>query len=303
MAVSSGSPLAGDIRALQQMRGSAAADPKASVRTAAKQLEGIFMQQLLKSMRDASMSSGMFDNAGTKMGTEMLDTQLATQMTGMPGGLSDVIARQLEKQLGEPLANIAADASANPATQGAKALGAPSEKALAKPAAITAAPLGSLSGKERQVGFLRLHDNAAKAAEAATGIPANFMVAQAAHESGWGRHEIKNSDGSTSFNVFGIKAGSNWKGPVTEVTTTEVIDGQARKVKAKFRAYGSYEEAFTDYAKMMKNNPRYSKVVESGTSAQGFAQGLQKAGYATDPAYAEKLTRMINTTLRLQRMA
>jgi peptidoglycan hydrolase FlgJ len=287
MAVSSGSPLSGDIRALAALRNTASTDPKAAVKEAAKQFEGIFMQQLMKSMREATMSSGMLDNAGTKMGTEMLDTQFANQMTGLRGGLSDVIARQLERQIGEPLANIAADAAAAQATP-------PTAKEAA-------AALNSLSGKDRQIGFLRLHDGAAKAAEAATGIPASFMVAQAAHESGWGRHEIKNTDGSTSFNVFGVKAGSSWKGPVAEVTTTEVINGQAHKVKAKFRAYGSYEEAFTDYAKMMKDNPRYSKVVASGTSAQGFAQGLQKAGYATDPAYAEKLTRMINTTLRLQR--
>ncbi len=88
---------------------------------------------------------------------------------------------------------------------------------------------------------------------------------------------------------------------MAEVTTTEVIGGEARKVKAKFRAYSSYEEAFTDYARMMKNNPRYAKVVDNAASPQSFAQGLQKAGYATDPAYADKLTRMINTTLRLQR--
>ncbi|HEX3140694.1 MAG TPA: flagellar assembly peptidoglycan hydrolase FlgJ, partial [Rhizobacter sp.] len=254
MAISPGSLVgAGDVRALANLRNTASTDPKAAVRDAAKQFEGIFMQQLMKSMREASVSSGMLDNAGTKMGTEMLDTQFAAQMTGLPGGLSEVIARQLERQLGEPLANMAADAAA-----------APNAKPAIKEATV---PLSSnLSGRERQIGFLKLHDSAAKAAEAATGIPANFMVAQAAHESGWGRHEIKNSDGSTSFNVFGIKAGGNWTGPTTEVTTTEVVDGQARKVKAKFRAYGSYEEAFTDYAKMMKNNPRYAKVVESGAS-------------------------------------
>lgn len=291
MGISSNSPLGGDVRALAGLRNTASTDPKAAVRETAKQFESIFMQQLMKSMRDASVSSGMLDNAGTKMGTEMLDQQFATQMTGLRGGLSEMIAKQLERQLGEPLANMAADAAKAAATT------VPAEKPAAGPLS------SSLQGKERQIGFLKLHDSAAKAAEAATGIPANFMVAQAAHESGWGRHEIKNSDGSTSFNLFGIKATSSWKGATTEVTTTEVINGQARKVKAKFRAYGSYEEAFTDYAKMMKNNPRYAKVVESGASAQGFAQGLQKAGYATDPEYANKLSRMINTTLRLQRMA
>ncbi|MBX3625066.1 MAG: flagellar assembly peptidoglycan hydrolase FlgJ [Rhizobacter sp.] len=281
----------GDARGIANLRNTASTDPKAAIREAAKQFEGIFMQQLMKSMRDAQMSSGMLDNSGTKLGTEMLDQQFATQMTGVRGGLSDIIARQLERQLGEPLANIAADA--------AKASVERSNAGKEVPA--TSASLRGLEGKERQMGFLKLHGDAAKAAEAATGIPANFMVAQAAHESGWGRHEIKHRDGSTSFNVFGIKAGANWKGPVAEVTTTEYVNGQPHKVKAKFRAYSSYEEAFTDYAKLMKDNPRYSKVVANSSSAQGFAHGLQKAGYATDPAYADKLTRMINTTLRLQR--
>lgn len=293
MGVSSNSPL-GDVRGLANLRNTASTDPKAAVREAAKQFEGIFMQQLMKSMRDAQVSSGMLDNAGTKLGTEMLDQQFATQMTGLRGGLSEVIARQLERQLGEPLANIAADA----AKAAAQRADAPNDRLAAKEAPAT---LAGLSGKDRQIGFLRIHGDAAKAAEAATGIPANFMVAQAAHESGWGRHEIKHRDGSTSFNVFGIKAGPGWKGPVAEVTTTEYVNGQPHKVKAKFRAYASYEEAFTDYARMMKNNPRYSKVVANSASPQSFAQGLQKAGYATDPSYADKLTRMINTTLRLQR--
>jgi peptidoglycan hydrolase FlgJ len=126
-------------------------------------------------------------------------------------------------------------------------------------------------------------------------------VAQAAHETGWGRKEIKHADGAPSFNLFGIKAGANWKGATAEVVTTEYSNGQPRKVVAKFRAYGSYAESFADYAKLMKNSPRYENVVAKADTAAGFAQGLQKAGYATDPAYADKLTRVINTTLRLQR--
>jgi peptidoglycan hydrolase FlgJ len=299
MGVNSNLPI-GDPRGVASLRHAANTDPKAAVREAAKQFEGIFMQQLMKSMRDAQIGSGMLENSGTKLGTEMLDQQFATQMTGLRGGLSEVIAKQLERQLGEPLANIASDAAKAAVERLNSAAAKIDGKADAKEDATTAS-LAGLQGKERQMGFLKLHGDAAKAAEAATGIPASFMVAQAAHESGWGRHEIKHRDGSTSYNVFGIKAGPNWKGPVAEVTTTEYVNGQPHKVKAKFRAYGSYEEAFTDYARLMKNNPRYAKVVDNSASAQGFAQGLQKAGYATDPAYADKLTRMINTTLRLQR--
>ena len=143
--------------------------------------------------------------------------------------------------------------------------------------------------------------SAAEQAEAETGIPAAFILSQAAHESGWGQREIKNADGSSSHNVFGIKAGASWKGAVTEVTTTEYVNGQPQKVKAKFRAYATPEEAFRDYANLIKNSPRYAKVVEQGGTAQGFAVNLQRAGYATDPAYAAKLGRVINTTLRLQR--
>jgi flagellar protein FlgJ len=278
----SSSRLASDTHGIDALRSRAATDPKAAIKEAAKQFEALFMQELMKSMRQAqeSMASGMFDNAGSKMGTEMLDQQFATKMTGLPGGLSEVIARQLERQMG---ANVTVPLAP------AAAAGAPSRKDA------------SAKVSQRQADFLAQHQDAARAAEAQTGIPATFMVSQAAHETGWGRREIRNSDGSGSFKQFGIKAGANWKGKVAEVTTTEYVNGQPRKVTAKFRAYDSYAESFSDYAKLMKDSPRYSQVVASAGSAQGFAQGLQRAGYATDPAYADKLTRVINTTLRLQR--
>jgi flagellar protein FlgJ len=284
MSLPSTSRLATDTHSIDALRAKASSDPKAAIKETAKQFEALFMQELMKSMRQAqqAMSSGMFDNAGSQMGTEMLDTQFATKMTGLPGGLSEVIARQLQRQMGGA-------GSASPAP-------------LA-PAAPAGAPVGGDAAKvsPRQAEFVGRHQQAAQAAEAQSGIPAAFMVSQAAHETGWGRHEIKTADGGTSFNLFGIKAGANWKGKVAEVSTTEYVDGAPRKVTARFRAYDSYAESFQDYAKLMKDSPRYQQVVASAGTAQGFAQGLQRAGYATDPAYADKLTRVINTTLRLQR--
>jgi flagellar protein FlgJ len=274
-----------DATSISALKARAASDPKAVIKETAKQFEALFMQEIMKSMRQATLSSGMLDNEGTKLGTEMLDTQFATKMTGLKGGLGDAIARQLERQMGG--AQLPANAVAPLAPAGA--------------AGAAKATVSSAKGAQRQSDFVAMHQDAAKAAEAQTGIPSTFMVAQAAHESGWGKHEIRNADGSSSHNLFGIKAGGSWKGPVAEVTTTEYVNGQAHKVTAKFRAYGSYAESFADYAKMMKESPRYAQAVASAGSAQGFAQGLQKAGYATDPAYADKLTRMINTTLRLQR--
>lgn len=271
-----------DANALRSLQASASADPRAAIKETAKQFEALFMQQLMKSMRQATMSSGMLDNSGTQMGTELLDTQFAQKLTGLPGGLSAQIARQLEQQLNGKVAAATAPAAQAGGAEGAQVW-------------------NRLPGASRAQDFVARHNTAAEKAEAETGIPAAFILSQAAHESGWGQREIKNADGSSSHNVFGIKAGASWKGAVTEVTTTEYVNGQPQKVKAKFRAYATPEDAFRDYANLIKNSPRYAKVVEQGGTAQGFAVNLQRAGYATDPAYAAKLGRVINTTLRLQR--
>ncbi|MDM4764534.1 flagellar assembly peptidoglycan hydrolase FlgJ [Pelomonas sp. SE-A7] len=271
-----------DNRSIEALRAAAARDPKSSVREAAKQFEALFMQEVMKSMRSATLSSGLLDNSATQLGTEMLDTQFAQKMTGLPGGLSDAITRQLQRQMGV----------------------SPDKAEPAKPAALP-----SLTRKNVQPhvqDFIQKHDSAAKAASSATGIPASFMLAQAAHESGWGKREIVAKDGTNSFNVFGIKATPGWTGKTVDVQTTEYVDGKPQKVTAKFRAYASYEESFKDYARLLGNNQRYAQVVAQAqaggnASAERFAQGLQKAGYATDPDYASKLARVINTTVRVQR--
>ena len=148
-------------------------------------------------------------------------------------------------------------------------------------------------------GFVnRIWSHAVEAARS-IGVQPQFMVGQAALESGWGKHEIRNADGSSTHNLFGVKAGRGWNGPVVEKTTTEFVNGVAQKTTAKFRAYASYGEAFKDYAKLIGGNPRYAGVLAQAQDARGFARGLQQAGYATDPAYADKLVRVINgTTLR-----
>ncbi|MCW5612313.1 MAG: flagellar assembly peptidoglycan hydrolase FlgJ [Rubrivivax sp.] len=290
------SGVAFDTRSLQSLQARAASDPKAAVREAARQFEALFMQELVKSMRATTLASGMLDNAGSQMGEQMLDTQFAGALAGRPGGLSEAIMRQLERQMGLAPGPIPALTSANTTP-------APLTAAAGRPAPVRIPQTAAL-------GFVQQHGEAARSAEAASGIPAAFMVAQAAHETGWGRKEIRHADGTPSHNLFGIKAGPGWKGPVAEVTTTEYVDGQPRKLVAKFRAYGSYAESFADYARLMKTSPRYAAVLEqarvgatagAAQAASGFAQGLQQAGYATDPAYADKLTRVINTTLRLQR--
>ena len=328
-----------DLRSLDRLKGTSGTNPRAAVRETAKQLESLFMGELMKSMRASTMSSGMFENSGSEMATGMLDTQFAGQMSGRPGGLADAIAKQLERQMGikpetadksggttasaSTLSRVASansfkglgqlgdlgdlDAAQFPSGNGAnldeilrraQSLDRGNTRANTASNATDTSDGKRLSNSEQ---FIRKHHEAAKAAEAASGIPSGHILGQAALESGWGKHEIKMKDGSSSHNLFGIKATSDWKGKVAEVTTTEYIGGVARKVTAKFRAYDSYADAFKDHARLLTQSPRYSQTVAKADTAQGYAQGLQKAGYATDPAYANKLTQVINTALRVQR--
>lgn len=276
--------LAADARSLNSLKLQAGQDSPAAIKEAAKQFESLFMRELIKSMREATMKSGMLESAQGDLGTDLLDQQLAVQMSGRPGGLSDIIAQQLSRQMG------AAD------TQGQA-----STRAAGKQAIQPAAGQGNTTPTVSQTSFVQRFNGVAAKVEQSSGIPASFMIGQAGHETGWGRREITNADGSTSFNLFGIKAGAGWKGKVAEVTTTEYVNGVPQKTVAKFRAYNSYEESFRDYARLISDSPRYAQVRQQTGSVQAYASGLQRAGYATDPDYANKLSRAINTTLRLQR--
>jgi flagellar protein FlgJ len=273
--------LAADARTLNSLKLQAGQNTPAAIKESAKQLESLFMRELIKSMRDATMKSGMLDSAQGDLGADLLDQQLAVQMSGQPGGLSDLIAQQLSRQMGVP------DAAAAAAAAG-------------KQTPITP-PVATTSGAASAGSFVEQHSETAARVERSSGIPASFMIAQAGHESGWGKREITLPNGSPSFNLFGIKAGSGWNGKVAEVTTTEFTDGVAKKTSAKFRAYDSYEASFRDYAQMISQSPRYAEARQQTGSVQAYSSSLQRAGYATDPDYAAKLSRAINTTLQVQR--
>ena len=268
--------LAADARSLDALKASANKDGAGAIKEAAKQLESLFMRELIKSMRDATMKSGMFDSPQSDISNDMLDQQMSVSMSGLPGGLSAAIERQLARQ------TVSMD------------------NTRVLPAAADKVSRAGASGPGK-TGFVQQHQDAAARIEQASGIPASYMIGQAAHETGWGRREIKHADGSTSFNLFGIKAGAGWTGKVAEVTTTEYVNGEPRKMKAKFRAYDSYEDSFRDYAKLINNSPRYEKVRSQTSSPLAFATELKRAGYATDPDYAGKLSRVINSTLQVQR--
>ena len=290
--VSSQQSLAADAASLNRLKYQAGSATPATIKETARQFESLFMRELLKSMRSATMKSGLLDNAETDLGNDLLDQQFAVQMTGIPGGLSALIEKQLmrqyqaqqgaDAQAARPVSSAASDASVADAT-------AASDDDDLSPAT---------AGIRR---FVQQHGAAARAAQAATGLPASYMLGQAGHESGWGQHEITMPDGSSAHNLFGIKAGADWKGKVAEVATTEYVGGRPVRTVARFRAYDSYAEGFRDYAGMVSTSPRYAQARQQQGSVQGWAQGLQNGGYATDPDYAAKLSRAINTTLRVQR--
>jgi peptidoglycan hydrolase FlgJ len=338
--------LASDVRSLDSLKSGAARDPKGAVRQAASQFEALFMQMVMKSMRDAVPKSGLMESGGGgEVFQGMLDTQFSQAMTGRPGGLGDMIAKQLMRNMapdpasggkhvpqvsteGLSRALLAADArkgsgfdvaSGAEFPSGAQAAAAAAAAARSRAGALpwrreaaSGMPmLGAQEAKAAQpagaggtpAAFVNRMWGAAASAEQATGVPASFIVGQAALETGWGRHELRHPDGRTSHNLFGIKAGSNWKGATVDCMTTEYVDGRMVKTVERFRAYGSYQEAFGDWAKLMANNPRYSNVLASGGSIDTFARNMQRAGYATDPNYGSKLASIITQAVSLRRVS
>jgi flagellar protein FlgJ len=264
---------------------------KQALKQAAGQFEAVFMNMLLKSMRDSLPKDGMTESDTTRTYTSMLDQQMSQKLSDKGMGLADMIVKQLDKKMIDPAALKDLQSGASGSTSTLQRL-----KSATSAASGGATDPAMLSGAPKDFVQARWAD--AQAAEQSSGVPAQFILGQAALESGWGKRDIKYADGSTSHNLFGIKAGGNWKGATVDATTTEYVGGVARKSVEKFRAYSSYAESFADYANLLKSNPRYAKTLSAGTDAAQFATSLQKAGYATDPNYAKKLTSVIQQTLR-----
>ena len=290
----SGSPdvsgsLAVSAQSLDKLRMQAKQSPDQALKLVAQQFETVFMNMMLKSMRDATPQDGMFDSEQTKMFTGMLDQQLVQSMSRRGVGLADIMIKQLSRSANTDVAQSRAQS----------ALPTPVRTASVMPVSYSDnfanVMKNSLSQPTPlQQDFVRRMTPHAVQASQETGVPTHLVMGQAALESGWGRREIRLPDGSVSFNLFGIKAGGNWNGKVAEVVTTEYRNGIASKQVEKFRAYSSYTEAFSDYAHLLRDNPRYAQVLQSGHGNPELAHKLQQAGYATDPDYANKLVKVMN---------
>ncbi|MDA8518270.1 flagellar assembly peptidoglycan hydrolase FlgJ [Citrobacter sp. Igbk 16] len=281
-----------DAQSLNELKAKAGQDPAANIRPVARQVEGMFVQMMLKSMREALPKDGVFSSDSTRLYTSMYDQQIAQQMTAGKGlGLAEMMVKQMTQGQGQP----ADDAPQVPMKFSLETVTSYQNQTLTQ-LVRKAMPRTTESNDEPLSGdskdFLAQLSLPAKLASQQSGVPHHLILAQAALESGWGQRQIRRENGEPSFNIFGVKASGSWKGPTTEITTTEYENGEAKKVKAKFRVYSSYLEALSDYVGLISRNPRYAAVTGAATAEQG-AQALQNAGYATDPNYARKLTSMI----------
>lgn len=282
-----------DTNSLNKLKRDVSQDPQAHIKEVAKQFEGVFVQMMLKSMRQALPQGGILDNQSTKLYTSMYDQQIAQDMSDKGLGMADMMVEQLTGGSKQP-SELAGTTPMALDGEVLKTMPIQAMEQYLRKVIPTApdrttggAPLPTDSGQ-----FVSSLSIPAQVASKDSGISHQLIVAQAALESGWGQREIPTADGKRSYNLFGIKAGSSWEGPTTNITTTEYANGVAKKVQASFRVYGSYVEAISDYIKLLTNNPRYAQVASANTPEQA-AHALQRAGYATDPNYADKLVSVI----------
>jgi flagellar protein FlgJ len=290
-----------DTKGMGDLKQSAKAGSPEALKGAATQFEAMFINMMMKSMREATPQDELTGSEQSKMFTGMLDQQMSQNMAKRGVGLADMLIRQLSSQATSAQAlaiggdqNVRTSADMPEARNAKELMSTPG--AMLAPSNVTHAASGRVQAPHVQAFQQKLAGHADEA-ERVTGIPAKFMLSQAALETGWGKREIRNQDGSSANNLFGIKAGPGWKGKVATAVTTEYVNGVPQTRTEKFRAYDSYADSFKDYAKLITNNPRYEKVLANAKDAAGFAHGLQKAGYATDPLYAAKLSKIIKNNL------
>lgn len=329
-------------------------DPQA-LKEVAKKFEAMFVQQMLKTMRQANEAFGegnYFDSQTTHFHRDMLDQQMVLNLTSGSGiGLADHFYKQMLQNYGGGMKPESAPQTADengmlPAAVEYRKSSAQTPDALAAdeldawvedfirmsdnshlqtifsetdtnaenntpmqpaynyammPALLSKAQLQPMRAGQKasitntQENFVMMLKPHAEKAAAELNINPDVLIAQVALETGWGKHVIHDQQGANSFNLFNIKAGSQWQGAKVNVSTLEYRDGIAANEKADFRKYSDYAESFSDYVLLMKNNPRYEPVLASGTNSAAYAEALQSAGYATDPSYAKKIKQLLNS--------
>lgn len=279
-------------------------DPESS-NAVAKQFESLFIQIMLKSMRETDFGGDIFGGSGTEMYRDMMDKQMSVDLSSGKGiGIAEVLAKQIDDIRARQSGSLS-DAVGHMSTGGVESKSAHEPKKLPSINIRENHAVMSDKGREAPVGesvmsaaheisspeeFVRVLWNDADAAAKSIGVDTRMLLAQAALETGWGKKIIKNADGTSSFNLFGIKAGKGWEGKTATVPTIEYENGVAVRKRDAFRSYNSPRESFADYVNFLKSNPRYADALKSAHNGEEFVRKLQDAGYATDPSYAKKIS-------------
>jgi peptidoglycan hydrolase FlgJ len=263
-----------DFSGLEGLKGGVKADDPQAIRAAAQQFESLFTNMMLKSMREAKLGQGLGDSQESDLYQDMYDQQISLKMAQGKGiGLADMLVQQLTR-------NSAAKAGAASQSAG------PAPPAASAP---TQTAVGSNAAGADPIGFVKKLEPYAEQAASQLGVSSDTLIAQAALETGWGQHIPASGNGATSFNLFGIKAGSGWNGEAVDARTTEYSAGAAHSVSQPFRAYGSVQQSVDDYVSLLRGSSRYQQALGTGANVSAFADALARGGYATDPAYVQKL--------------
>jgi len=295
-----------DATQFAELRYGAQKNDPATLREVAGQFEALFIQSVLKNMREASLGDPLFgDSNSHEMYQGMLDQQLATEMAAGRGlGLAEMLVRQLggddgakvgvERTLPNerayPIERASPNGRSYPIEQAS-----PIERAFPlERTGRTATGVSEPAWKDPESFARDVWPHAERVAKKLNVAPEG-VLAQAALETGWGRHVMPRGDGQSSLNLFGIKAGHGWSGDSVAKRTLEFDDGVARSEVAEFRAYDDVATTFDDYAELISDNPRYSQVTGHGSNVDRFASALQASGYATDPDYASKISRVASS--------
>lgn len=267
-----------DFSQFAEMRLKAQQAPQDSLREVAKQFEGVFVNMVLKSMREASFGDPLFDSDQSEVYQEMFDKQLSQDMTSGKGiGLADALVQQMQKYVPGGDVKVSESLLLN--------------KPLADPFVLNRDTTEFKNSEH----FTNTMLPYAKAAAKQLGVDPKVLVAQSALETGWGKSVGKLENGQTSYNLFNIKVGSGHTGSQYTKNTVEYSDGIAKREKASFRAYNNYQESFNDYVNLIKNNPRYQDALNEVSDSKQYIKSIQQAGYATDPRYAEKVSRVLDS--------
>lgn len=306
-----------DFNGLNALKSQARTDKQAALEEVARQFESLFLSEMLKSMRKAGdvFAEGNYLNSSqSEFYRDMFDSQLSLTMAkGQGSGLAEALVRQLGEQTpglasdGGKLAAHKADLADYERSLPALSTKLPEQldqvtKVAQRAESMAPSMTPSMTSQASKAlpeqfdspeHFVQELLPVAERIAGDSGIDPKLMVAQAALETGWGRHMIKGDGNQPSFNLFGIKADSRWQGEAVTITTTEYREGLPLKEQAKFRAYPDYESSFRDYVSFLKSNPRYREVLSVADQPEIFADKLQEAGYATDPNYGEKIRRIM----------